>query len=53
LDESKKSRRRRSKQQIESEKLAILRLLMEGKEDKQIMEELNLSKAIKKYWRRD
>jgi ACT domain-containing protein len=49
MSESKTGRRRGSKQQIESEMLTILRLLMEGKEDKQIMEQLNLSKAT--YYR--
>jgi hypothetical protein len=42
-------RRRRSSQQIQSEMSAILGLLTEGKEDKQIMIELNLSKAT--YYR--
>jgi ACT domain-containing protein len=49
MSEHRNSRRRGSKQQIESEMLSILRLLMEGKEDKQIMTELNLSKAT--YYR--
>jgi hypothetical protein len=49
LSESKPERIRRSNQQIQSEISAILRLLTEGKEDKQIMVQLNLSKAT--YYR--
>jgi ACT domain-containing protein len=49
MTEHKTSRRRGSKQQIESEMLTILHSLMEGKEDKQIMEQLGLSKAT--YYR--
>jgi ACT domain-containing protein len=49
VSECKSERRRRSSQQIQSEMSAILRLLTEGKEDKQIMEQLNLSKAT--YYR--
>jgi ACT domain-containing protein len=50
LSEPRSERRqRRSNQQIQSEMSLILRLLAEGKEDKQIMSELNLSKAT--YYR--
>jgi hypothetical protein len=49
LTEPKPERRRRSNQQIQSEMSAILHLLTEGKEDTQIITELNLSKAT--YYR--